>query len=425
MKSAGAIAEIRGEEGVGRAIRKVLVVDDSRLQRRILSASLQRWGYEVIEAGTGAEALEFCRRQQVDLVLSDWVMPGMDGLEFCRAFRALPHDLYGYFILLTSHNEKGAVARGLDVGADDFLPKPVDPEELRARINAGERLLHAERALQQNNRLLGDALDELRGLYDSLDRDLAQARSLQQSLLRQHHHRFGTARVSLLLRPSGHVGGDMVGVFPVNAARIGLFAFDVSGHGVTSALMTARLAGLFSGASAEQNIALQVGADGQVSGRPPAEVAAHVNRLIMEEMATEHYLTLVYGEADHASGRVTLVQAGHPHPAVQGVDGAVRFIGGGGLPVGLFDDACFEQFELVLAPGERLLLMSDGFTECAAPDGAELGEEGLARLMQAHRSLRGNAFLDALLAGLEQFAGTTEMRDDISAVLFEYAQPEG
>ena len=122
------------------AVRTVLVVDDSLVQRRILALSLQKWGFEVSEAESGEEALAICKRMSPDIVLSDWMMPGMDGLEFCRQFRQLPRQTYGYFILLTSKTEKDSVARGLDCGADDFLPKPVNTTELRARIAAGERI---------------------------------------------------------------------------------------------------------------------------------------------------------------------------------------------------------------------------------------------------------------------------------------------
>ena len=97
-----------------RVPRLVMVVDDSKLQRRILAAYLTRWGFAVVEASSGDDALEKCRHCVPDMVLSDWMMPGISGLEFCRAFRALSQDEYGYFILLTSKHEKAEVAKGLD-----------------------------------------------------------------------------------------------------------------------------------------------------------------------------------------------------------------------------------------------------------------------------------------------------------------------
>ena len=85
---------------------KVLIVDDSKLQRKIISAFLPRVRYEVREADSGQSALDMCKVWQPDLVLSDWMMPGMDGIDFCRAFKALDREGYGYFILLTSKSDK-------------------------------------------------------------------------------------------------------------------------------------------------------------------------------------------------------------------------------------------------------------------------------------------------------------------------------
>jgi len=399
--------------------RRVLVVDDSRMQRRILAAQLARAGYTVLEAATGEEALQICASGQVDLILSDWVMPGMSGLDFCRAFRAMPRDGYGYFILLTSKTEKGEVAQGLQSGADDFLAKPVNGDELRARLAAGERILRMEAELKAKNRLVSATLDELQRVYDSVDRDLCEAQKLQQSLLKERHRSFGSAEVSLLLRPSGHVGGDLVGFFPINARRVGLFGIDVSGHGITSALMTARLAGYLSGSSPEQNIALVQTEYGIYDARPPHELAAYLNALVLEEMQTESYFTLIYADVDLISGKAELVQAGHPHPAVQRARGSVEHLGRGGLPIGLIEGAEYESFSTTLCPGDRLFLMSDGVTEAEDQRGALLGETGLRDIMMRNATLRGEAFLETLMWDLAEFAGS-ELADDVSAVLFEF-----
>lgn len=404
------------------AIRQVLVVDDSRAQRRLVSATLLRMGYQVAEAASGQEALAFCRCNPVDLVISDWMMPGMDGLAFCRAFRALPNEGYSYFILLTSKSEKGEVAHGLEAGADDFLAKPVDSVELRARIAAGERIVRMQRELSEKNRLVGATLEEIRTLYDALDRDLVEARKLQQSLVRERHRDFGPAEVSLLLRPSGHVGGDLVGFFQIDARRVGLYAIDVSGHGVTSAIMTARLAGLFSAAAPDQNIALVPQGRGH-RARPPEEVAARLNSFLLDEIRTDQYLTLLYAEVDMVTGRVALVQAGHPHPAVQRACGRVEFLGSGGLPVGLIPGATYQGISVGLNPGDRLVLMSDGITECADPTGLQLNEAGVARILTANARLNGPALFEALMWDLHAHAGGSEFRDDVSGVLFEFKTP--
>lgn len=165
----------------------ILVVDDSKLQRRIVSLSLKKWGFKVIKATSGLEALNICKEQAIDLVISDWMMPEMDGLEFCNEFRKLDRARYGYFILLTSKNKKNDVAQGLDIGADDFLSKPVNFAELKARIRAGTRVLDMEQKLIDQNESVVSALEELQNLYEEVNKDLAEAEKLQQSLVPIRH----------------------------------------------------------------------------------------------------------------------------------------------------------------------------------------------------------------------------------------------
>ena len=208
------------------AQRRVLLVDDSAGQRCVLAAMLRKWGFAVTEAASGDAALQACLVQDFDLVISDWVMPGLTGPEFCAAFRALPRDSYGYFILLTARADQ--VAAGLDAGADEFLAKPIKSDELRARLRAGERILAMQGELMGAHRAL-------RGLYDALDRDLDEARRLQHMLLRDRWRDFGAAQVTLVLQSAGHVGGDLVGCLPPHGGNLAFYGVDVSGHGVAAA----------------------------------------------------------------------------------------------------------------------------------------------------------------------------------------------
>ncbi len=399
----------------------VLVVDDSRLQRKILSSSLKRWGFRVVEAESGADALTLCRAEMPDIVISDWMMPGMTGLEFCHEFRSLPGEQYGYFILLTSKSEKGEVARGLDAGADDFLIKPVDGHELRARITAGERILKMQRELTEKNQLITETLDELQRVYDSLDSDLIEAKKLQQSLVPERFKELDRGAISLILRSSGHVGGDLVGFFPANEDRIGLFGIDVSGHGISSALMTARLAGYLSASALDQNIALEKQTDGSYGFKSLPQAIETLNDLVLDEMETEHYFTLMLADIDMQTGRVVIGQAGHPHPVILRKDGTVEQDGSGGFPVGLMSGVAFSQFEVKLYPGDRLLILSDGVVECPGADGDMLGEDGLAELLSEISGVTTSALLETLIWKLADYAGQSEFPDDVSGILFEYS----
>lgn len=399
---------------------RVLLADDSRAQRRVLASALARWGYAVEEAASGLEALEAARARPFDFVLSDWMMPGMDGPALCRAFRALPRDGYGYFILLTAKNDREEVARGLEAGADDFLAKPVNLAELQARMLAGGRIVAMQRELTLRHAETQAALQALTALNAAMDRDLEEARKLQMTLVRERQRDFGAVRVSVMLQPSGHVGGDLVGFFDAGPAHIGLYALDVSGHGISSALMTARLAGYLSSASPDQNVALRRNPRGDYVPRPPDEVVAALNDLVLDEMETEHYFTLLLAFVEMETGHMVLSQAGHPHPAVQRADGVIEQAGPGGFPVGLLSGVGFEQFEITLAPGDRILILSDGVTECMDPAGEMLGEEGLTEMMRELALVSGPAFLEALIWRLTEFNGSEDFADDVSAILFEY-----
>ena len=399
---------------------RVLVVDDSKAQRKILSLSLARWGYDVVEAASGEEALLLCRQTSFDLVLSDWMMPGMTGLDFCKEFRLLPREGYGYFILLTSKSEKAEIADGLHGGADDFLTKPVSPDELRARLRAGERILGMQQELVEKNRLVGSTLLELQKLYDSLDRDLIEARKLQQTLVPDRFRDFGGGTAAMLLRPSGRVGGDLVGCFEISARRIVIYSVDVSGHGVASAMMTARLSGLLSGGSPEQNMALSIGKDGKREAWPPEMVASRLNKLMIEELKVEQYFTMAYAEIDLDTGKVLLVQAGHPYPMIMRKSGMVDCVGEGGLPIGLIPHASYQRIEAKLAPGDRLVLLSDGVTECPNSAGAELGEDGLCQMLRGYAGLDSPALLETLIVDLTAYHGGADFPDDVSGVVFDF-----
>ncbi|MDK3017878.1 PP2C family protein-serine/threonine phosphatase [Pseudodonghicola flavimaris] len=405
------------------AIRRVLVVDDSRLQRHILLSSLKKWGFaEVIEAESGEQAMEICRTDPPDLILSDWMMSGMSGLDFCRAFRQMPTDGYGYFILLTSKSDKNDIAKGLDAGADDFLTKPVNSHELRARISAGARILSMQRELSKKNKVITETLDQLRKAHDAIDKDLIQARKIQESLVPELTRDFGASRVSLLLKPCGHIGGDLVGMFSPFEGQVGFYGIDVSGHGITSAMMTAKLGGYLSSTYFDQNVAMEKRHESFYALRPPKMVANIMNERVTADTGVEEYFTMVYGTADLKTGRVQMVQAGHPHPLLLRRDGSAEFLGHGGVPVGLLPGIEYDQFEVQMTPGDKLLIYSDGFTECLLSNGGMLQEEGLLQLVQSSEpGQSGQEFLEDLFWRLRQImAPNGGMEDDVSATLFEY-----
>lgn len=403
------------------AIRTVLVVDDSPGQLRLMSNILTRWGYEVIEARSADAALERMLKGDIDLVLSDWVMPGKSGIELCQEFRTQQGDAYVYFILLTSKSFGEDVAQGLQAGADDFLRKPIERSELRARIHAGERLLQMQRDVVEKNQLLQRTLGHLQSVYDKISNDLMEARRLQQSLVPDRERTYLGSDVSLLLQPSEFVGGDLVGAFMAADNKLALYSIDVSGHGVASALLNARLAGYLSEGVPEHNLAMKARSDGEFEIRCPREVCALLNAQLIADLETELYFTMAFASIDLVSGEVELAQAGHPNPMVQRADGMVEFCGDGGMPIGLLEEASFGLTHLRLSPGDKLFLYTDGFTEQTDARGQMLDETGLCRLAKDNAHLKGAAFLDSLVWSLSDFAGESEFEDDLSGALIDFA----
>jgi signal transduction histidine kinase len=140
-----------------RANMKALIAEDDPVSRRLLQAHLERWGHEVTAAGTGAEAWRLFEAGTYPLVVSDWMMPEMDGPDLVRRIRACPRPGYVYVILLTSRAQKADVVQGMEAGADDFVTKPFDREELRVRLRAGERIVQLEHTLAAQNQALREA----------------------------------------------------------------------------------------------------------------------------------------------------------------------------------------------------------------------------------------------------------------------------
>lgn len=148
---------------------RILIAEDDATSRRLLEATLARDGYQVVSASDGDEAWE--RLQGTDaprLAILDWMMPGRDGIEICRQLRREPRPSYVYLLLVTTKTRTEDIIHGLEAGADDYLTKPYDPQELRSRIKSGERLLRLEEALAGKVSELQEALSHVKQLQGLL-----------------------------------------------------------------------------------------------------------------------------------------------------------------------------------------------------------------------------------------------------------------
>ncbi len=146
----------------------ILLAEDDPVTRMLMTRFLKKAGYEVDAVGDGAEAFDRMMHRYYPILVSDWEMPGMDGVALCKAVRNMQLDGYVYALLLTARDAKEHIIAGLEAGADDYLIKPVHEPELIARLNAGRRILaleHSLRAANQRNRVLS-ITDDLTGAYN-------------------------------------------------------------------------------------------------------------------------------------------------------------------------------------------------------------------------------------------------------------------
>ena len=148
---------------------KILIAEDDLISRRMLEAVLTKWNYEVVAASDGLQAWNALQTENPPpLAILDWMMPGMNGVEFCRKLRQTQTHTPTYVILLTSKRQQEDVIEGLEAGANDYIRKPFDRGELRARIQVGERVVELQLALADRVRVLEEALDKIKTLHGLL-----------------------------------------------------------------------------------------------------------------------------------------------------------------------------------------------------------------------------------------------------------------
>ena len=320
-------------------VRRILVVDDDPDINRLLRTRLAARGYEVSAAIDGERALEKIGIVNPDIVFLDVSMPGIGGLEVLDRVRA--GQLDAAVVMTTAFGSEQVAIDALRRGADDYLRKPFESREFQAVL---ERTVH-RLELGRQNAALRRQLDEKRR---QLEAELARAAQVQADLLPREVPRLPGFDLAGLCIAAREIGGDFYDWQEVEPGVATITLGDVMGKGMPAALLMATARAALRGAA----------------NNFPAEVvtrAAHALEIDLERSSS--YVTLFHARVETQNRRVTYVDAGHGHVFVRRSDGRVEKLIPGGLPLGILPGVSYDQGEVTLAPGDILVLYSDGIIE--------------------------------------------------------------
>jgi phosphoserine phosphatase RsbU/P len=388
---------------------KILIAEDDRVSRRLLQRTLEGWGHEVVAAADGTEAWDLFKdhRDDFQFVISDWEMPGMDGIELVRRVRQDCGERYVYIILLTAKTEREEFLEAMEAGADEFVTKPLDHAELHVRLKVGERLINLERKLAHQNEVLCA--------------DLEAAAAVQMSLLPQSAPKIEGYHFAWQFIPSQYVAGDIFNIQRLDEDQVGLYVIDVSGHGVPAAMLSVTLSRVLVPTPGQGSLVKR-----WLPGPPhyevssPSQVVSGLNERFPMEAQNNLYHTILYALLNTRHRTLTLTRAGHPNPirTRAGQEGEI-LVTPGGLPAGMLPEAEYPETEIPLEPGDRIFFYSDGLNESLDEHGEMFGFERLAATLADNHGLPLDEAVKATLATIRSVAGDEGIDDDLTLLAIE------
>lgn len=375
----------------GAAIARVLIVDDNEINRRILTGILRKEAYTLLTARDGAEAIALARAEPPDLILLDIMMPGKDGYEVCADLKTDARTEDAPVIFLSALAETADKIRGLEMGAVDYITKPFDAGEVLARVRNQLKIQRLTAELRRANR-------GLRAQQALIDADLRAAAVIQQSLVPAIPPPLPAIAVAWRFIPCQRIGGDLFNLVPLGPDHLAAYVIDVSGHGVPSAMVTVSLS---------QFLTPQAGRLYDRAAAAPATPAEVLRRLDREYPIErfDKFCTVAYALLDLRDGRLRYAVAGHPPPLLQRRAGGIEILDAGGPIIGLGAGLPFEDGDARLAPGDRLVLYSDGVTEHAAADGTLFGDDRFRAVLAECGDAAPEAACEHVLAALRAHGG--------------------
>ena len=383
----------------------ILAVDDDIDILELVQMSLTTEGFNVVTANNGMSALEKAKAHLPDIILLDLMMPVMDGFEVIGKLRAEPETRAIPVIMLTARAQTHERVQGLNAGADDYITKPFDLDELTARIEAVLGRTRPTKYINPLISIMGDWFTE-EGV-EQLAAHLETAAVIQQNLIPQKAPNLSRFDIAGSLRSSMTVSGDFYDFIMLDDNHLGIAIADVRGKGIPAALLMVMIRTILRLICREET--------------SPAAVLKRINDLLAVDTDPELFATMVYGILDSASMTFTYSSAGHCYPLHLKNGGTeINQLETGGMILGTFDYAAFESETIHLAPADALLLYTDGITEAERKsDETFYGEERLAAIFQSNSDQSPETFCQTIETALFDFSGTDHRDDDVTIVVIK------
>jgi phosphoserine phosphatase RsbU/P len=383
---------------------RILVVDDNLFNRELLARHLERQGHEVRAAGDGLAALELLRSEPFDVAIIDVMMPGMNGYQLLERMRA-EDELKGVHpIVISALEDTQIIARCIQLGAEDYLPREFEPVILKARI---ESCLEKKRMKEEQELYVGALVEAQEKLKQELRGGASYVRSLLPARLD-----FPELSTDWEFVPSASLGGDVFGYHllggdesGVGRGKLAIYLIDVSGHGIEAALFSVTLMNML-------KTQVLPGADFS----EPASVLGRLNASFKMEEQNNLFFTAWYGVWDHGTRELSYASAGSPPAILILPEGGSAELSTGGMIVGVDSETRYESAKVSIPRHSSLYIFSDGVYEFRAKDGSIFGIERFTETLVglASRPHEGRRVLDMILERAKVEASARRFPDDLS-----------
>ena len=369
---------------------KILVIDDDVAILELLKRTLKKQGYDVSVASNGEEGIEQARQLRPALIICDWIMPRLTGIEVCRQVKATPELSTTQFFLLTSLGSVSDRVTGLDAGADDFISKPIEMNELYARVRAGLRLHQLNQDLQTQKQ--------------RIEAELAEAAEYVRSLLPEPLTE--PVNIETKFIPSRQLGGDCFDYSWLDPDHLSIYLLDTSGHGLRAALPSVSVLNLLRSHSIPN-----------INYYQPSNVLKALNITFQMTYQNDKYFTIWYGVYNRATRELTYASAGHP-PAIiltgEHPDHLkVERLKTRGMPVGMFIEAEYFDATHIIEKYSNLYIFSDGVYEIQQPDNNILGLDAFIEILVKYNHL-GSVGLEQIVQVIKKANSGNPFDDDFS-----------